>query len=147
MLARFSAVLIGGVTAIALFTAASEARSSLSGSKLPDKLPSKESADFALAAERAELEPSYRMRGLGLDFEGAKPNPHFYTWMVVPSWGQGVVFFAVDSRTGDVWAYLGCQLVRSQELATLQARFRQRFGVPAWRVRQIERGGFPDEDC
>ncbi len=118
-----------------------------SESQLPDRLPRIASADFALAAERAELEPRYRERGLGLDFEGARPNPHFYTWTVVPTWGQGAVFFAVDRRTGDVWAYLGCKLVRSRELASLQARFRSRFDVPAWRVRQIEKEGYPGEAC
>lgn len=143
----FSIVLVGGVTATALLTAARGAGSSHSGSQLPDRLPRVESADFALAAERAELEPSYRKRGLGLDFEGTKLSPHFYSWNVIPTWGEGFNFYAVDRRTGDVWAYLGCELVRSRELATLQARFRQRFDVPAWRVRQIERAGFPGEDC
>lgn len=143
MLTRLSVVFIGGVTAIVLITAVHAASTSHSGSLLPDRLPSRESADFALAGERAELEPSYRKRGLGLDFEGAEPNSHFYTWTVVPSWGEGVVFFAIDRRTGDVWRPMGCGLVRSKELSTLQAHFRRRFGVPAWRVRQIEKQGFP----
>jgi hypothetical protein len=115
--------------------------------QLPDRLPRKESAEFALAAERATLEPAYRKRGLGLDFEGVKPNHHFYTWTVVPTWGQGVVYFAVDRRTGDVWAYLGCERVRSRELAALQAKFRRRFNVSAWQVRNIEQEGFPGPDC
>jgi len=142
-----SVVLVGGVTAIALLTAARGAGSSKSGSQLPDRLPMANSADFALAAERAELEPGYRKRDLGLDFEGAKPNPHFYAWDVIPTWTDGLEYFAVDRRTGDVWAYFGCERVRSEELANLQARFRRRFDVPAWRVRQIEREGFPGEYC
>jgi hypothetical protein len=117
------------------------------GPPLPDRLSPMESANFAKAAYRAELMPSYRERSLGLDFEGAKPNPHFYTWTIVPTWGEGVAFFAVDRRTGDVWPALGCERVRSPELAALQARFRQRFGVPAWRVRQIEAEGDPIEGC
>jgi hypothetical protein len=108
----FSVVLVGGVTAVALLTAARGAGSSL-----------------------------------GLDFEGAKPNPHFYAWDVIPTWTDGLEYFAVDRRTGDVWAYFGCERVRSEELANLQARFRRRFDVPAWRVRQIEREGFPGEYC
>jgi hypothetical protein len=88
-----------------------------------------------------------RQQNLGLDFEGAKPTPHFYTWTIVPTWGQGVVYFGVDRRTGDVWAYLGCERVRSGELAALQAKFRRRFNVPAWQVREIERDGFPDANC
>src|SRR5258706_15984406 len=127
--------------------AAAAGLTSHSGSQLPDRLQAKESADFARAAERAELEPRYRKRGLGLDFESGRPKPHFYTWTVIPSWGQGVDYFAVDRRTGDVWAYLGCELVRSRELASLQARFRRRFDVPPWRVRQIEKEGFPGEAC
>jgi hypothetical protein len=143
MLVRFSAVLIVGVIALQGYeVAALETGSSHSGSQPLDRLTGKESADFALAAERAELEPRYRKRGLGLDFEGTKPNPHFYTWTVIPTWGEGFVYFAVDRRTGDVWAYLDCKLVRSRELATLQERFRRRFDVPAWQVRQIEREGF-----
>ena len=109
---------------------------------LPDRLPKAESAKLALAAERAELEPQYRKRGLGVDFEGIKPSPHFFTWTVIPSWGQGVVYFAVDRRTGDVWAYLGCRLIRSRELALIQTRFRQQFGVAQRQVRRIERQGF-----
>jgi hypothetical protein len=147
MRARLSAALIGGVTTIALLTAARGVGSSHSGSQLPDRLQRTESTDFVLAAERAELEPGYRKRGLGLDFGGTKPNSHFYTWTVIPSWGEGVVYFAVDRRTGDVWAYLGCELVQSPELATLQTRFMRRFEVPAWRVRQTEKEGFPGEDC
>jgi hypothetical protein len=143
MLARFSAALIGSVTAIALLTGARDAESNHSSSQLPDRLPRRESADFVLAAMRAELEPGYRKRGLGLDFDGTQPNSHFYTWMVIPSWGQGVDYFAVDRRTGDVWADLGCGLIQSHELAILQAHFRRRFDVPAWRVRQIEKEGFP----
>lgn len=36
--------------------------------ELPDRLPRVGSADFVLAAMRAQLEPAYRKRGLGLDF-------------------------------------------------------------------------------
>ena len=135
------------VVELALLPARPRAMDSHSPSPVPDRLPRIESADFALAAERAELEPAYRRRGLGLDFEGAKPSSHFYTWTVIPTWGQGVVFFAVDRRTGDVWAYLGCERVRSPKLAALQARFRRRFKVAAWQVLRIEREGFPDPDC
>ena len=112
-----------------------------------DRLSRTDSGRFAQAAERAGLEPRYRSRSLGLDFEGTKPNPHFYTWSVIPSWGQGVVFFVVDRRTGDVWPYLGCERVRSPELAALQARFRQRFGVRLSQVRRIEKEGSPVEEC
>lgn len=135
--------MISGRPLIILSVAASLA--SHSTSRLPDQLPRAESADLAIAAERAELEPRYRKRGLGLDFEGIKPNPHFYTWTVIPTWGEGFVHFAVDRRTGDVWAYLGCEQVRSPELSALQSRFRRRFNVPAWQVRQIERQGPPRE--
>ena len=113
----------------------------------PAKLTRSDSAAFALAAERAELEPAYRIRGLGLDFEGEKPNSHFYTWAVVPSWGQGSTHFAVDHRTGDVWAYLGCKRVQSRELAFLQAKFRHRAKLPPADVAMIRREGFPDPDC
>jgi hypothetical protein len=142
-----STIFIGSVAAIALLTAATEAASSQSDFQLPDRLSKTESADFALAAERAELEPAYRKRGLGLNFEGAMSDPHFYSWTVIPSWGEGLVYFAIDRRTGDVWAYLGCELVQSQKLALLQESFRHRFNVSVWRVRQIEKRGFPSEDC
>ena len=131
---------IAGLLLLPMPLAAAESRSD---PQVPDRLTVKESADFALAAERAELDPAYRKRGLGLDFEGAKPTPHFYSWNVIPTWGQGFVYFAVDRRTGDVWAYLGCQRVRSRELGALQAKFRQRFDVTAEQVREIERGGAP----
>ena len=135
------------VAGLVLLPGTSTALESHSRPQLPDRLPRIESAEFARAAERAELEPAYRRRSLGLDFEGLSPSPHFYTWMVVPSWGQGVVFFAVDRRTGDVWAYLGCERVRSRALAALQANFRRRFNVSARQVREIEREGFPGTGC
>jgi hypothetical protein len=116
-------------------------------SQLQDGMPATESADFALAGMRAELEPAYRKRGLGLDFEGTKPNRHFYMWSVIPTWGQGVYHFAVDRRTGDVWAYFGCKRLRSRQLASLQAKFRRRFHVTARQVRRIEREGFPGSAC
>ena len=124
-------------------------KSSRSGSQLPDRLQRVESADFARAAARAEMEPRYRKRGLGFDFEGATPGPHFYTWTIIPTWGQGVIYYAVDRRTGEVWPYFGCKRIQSPELAALQARFRRHFKVPAWRVRQIEREGNPNvgADC
>jgi hypothetical protein len=117
------------------------------GSQLPDRLSAKTSADFALAAMRADLAPRYRTRGLGLDFGGAKPNAHFFTWTVIPTWGEGFDYFIVDRRTGVVWAAFGCRLAKSPELTGMQVRFRRRFGVPAWRVRQVERDGYPQEDC
>ena len=117
------------------------------GDPYPDKLTKNDSAAFALAAERAELEPAYRKRGLGLDFEGERPNSHFYAWTVIPSWGQGVTHFAVDRRTADVWAYLGCKRVRSRELSLLQTQFRRRVNIPASEVTMIRRQGFPDPDC
>ena len=115
--------------------------------QLTDGLSAVESANFVKAAYRAELMPSYRKRGLGLDFEGTRLNPHFYSWTVIPTWRQGLAYFAVDRRTGDVWPALGCERARAPELAALQTRFRQRFGVPAWRVRQIEKEGNPDKGC
>ncbi len=135
------------VTGLLLFPTSSTALESHSRAQLPNRLTRMESADFALAAERAELEPTFRKRGLGLDFEGEKPTRHFYAWTVIPTWGQGVVHFSVDRRTGDVWAYLGCERVRSRELGALQARFRRRFNVGAWQVQKIERVGFPDPNC
>ena len=114
---------------------------------LADSLPKGQSANFALAAERAQMEPRYRKIGLGLDFEGVTPNRHFYTWIVVPSVGEGVDYLAVDRRTGDVWAYLACKRLRSPELAALQARFRRRYHVPESLVRQIEKAGSPTTGC
>jgi hypothetical protein len=148
MFSRFSAVLTAAVIAFqSSEVLAHDAGPSPSGSQLPEKLEAKESADFALAAERAELEPRYRKRGLGLDFEGATPNSHFYTWAVIPTWGEGIDYYIVDRRTGDVWSAFDCKLAHSQELANLQARFRRRFSVPAWRVREIEREGYPGLGC
>lgn len=135
------------VAGLALLPGALAASGSHSRARLPDNLPARESGDFALAAERALLEPAYRHRGLGLDFEGEHPSPHFYQWSVIRSWGQGIEHHAVDRRTGDVWANLGCERVRSRELAALQARFRRRFHVPASQVRKIEREGFPASGC
>src|SRR3954454_1434723 len=132
---RLAATLGLGVVALVLLCNGSLTHSR---SQLADKLTRIESAHFALAAERAGLEPGYRKRGLGLDFQGEKPNSHFYTWMVVPTWGEGVTYFAVDRRTGEVWAYLGCEQVRSRELEALQAKFRRRFNVPASQVQRIE---------
>jgi hypothetical protein len=117
------------------------------GAELSDRLPRNESADFAVAAHRAVLEPSYRNRKLGWDFEGEKPNAHFYTWTIVPSWGQGVSFYSVDRRTGDVWAALGCGLIQSPEIAALQANFRRRFGITKGQVQRIERQGNPNTGC
>ena len=135
------------VAGLVLLPGTLAASASHSRAQLPDNLPARESGDFALAAERALLEPAYRHRGLGLDFEGELPNSHFYQWSVIPSWGQGVEHYAVDRRTGDVWANLGCERVRSRELAALQARFRRRFHVSASQVREIEREGFPGTGC
>src|ERR1700710_891703 len=100
------------VAGLVLFPSSLTALESHSRSQLPDRLPRIESANFAFAAMRAELEPAYRKRGLGLDFEGAIWNRHFYSWMVVPTWGQGLDYFEVDRRTGDVWADSGCERVR-----------------------------------
>jgi hypothetical protein len=150
--ARWPRALTSVLTAVVIAFQSSDvlaldAGSSPSGSQLPEKLQAKESADSALAAERAEMEPRYRKRGLGLDFEGATPNSHFYTWDVIPTWGEGIDYFIVDRRTGDVWSAFDCKLAHSQELAHLQARFRRRFGVPAWRVRKIESEGYPGLGC
>ncbi len=124
------------------------AAAALVGGQLPDRLPRTESADFAIAAERAQLEPSYRKRPLGLDFNGTSPNPHVYLWTVVPTWGEGFVHFYVDRRTGTVWGGYGdCGPVHSPELAALQTRFRHRFHVSQSMVRQIERTGDPREEC
>ena len=123
------------------------ASAALAGTPLPDRLSREESADFALAGARAQLEPSYRKRALGLDFEGERPNSHFYTWSVIPTWGQGVSFYSVDRRTGDVWPALGCELIHSRELAALQARFRQRFNISKRLVRRIESEGDPNVGC
>lgn len=93
------------------------------------------------------MEPRYRRHSLGLDFEGARSNSHFYTWAVIPTWGEGIDYYIVDRRTGDLWSEFDCKLAHSQELANLQARFRRRFGVPAWRVRKIESEGYPGLGC
>jgi hypothetical protein len=113
----------------------------------PDRLSAAISQDFADAAMRAQLEPSYRKRGLGFDFQDRRPNRHFHSWMVIPTWGQGVHYFSVDRRTGDVWADASCELVRSPKLASLQAKFRRRFRVTASQVQQLERQGFPGPAC
>ncbi len=115
--------------------------------QLPDRLPMEDSAAFALAGERAQLLPNYRGRGLGLDFQGTPYNAHFYSWAVVPTWGKGIDYFSVDRRTGDVWADLGCELMRSPKLTALQARFRHQFHIPALLVRQIEKEGSPAIGC
>jgi hypothetical protein len=113
-----------------------------------DRLPRKDSAAFALAAERAQLEPSYRKRPLGLDYNNDTSNPHFYSWTVVPTWGQGFVYFYVDRRTGTVWGgYSNCTPIHSPELADLQARFRRRFHIQVSKVRQIDKEGSPQEEC
>ena len=112
-----------------------------------DKLSRSESSAFALAAARAGLSPHDRKRALGFDFEGQNPNSHFYTWMIVPSWGEGVDNLAVDRRTGDVWRLVSCKQIRSPELAALQAKFRRSFNVSASEVRMIEHQGFPSPDC
>src|SRR4051794_37098859 len=106
-------VIVAGLLLLPSSLAAFESHSR---SPLPDGFPAIESGDFALAAMRAGLEPAYRKRGLGLDLEGAMPTPPFSSWMVIATWVQGVVYCAVDRRTGDVWAYLGCERVRSREL-------------------------------
>jgi len=144
---RLSAAIVVVATALVLLTAARGSGPPNLQSQLPNLLPMKESADIAAAAYRAELEPSYRKRDLGFDFDGTKPNQHFFTWMIIPTWGQGVSFFGVDRRTADVWDYLGCRLIKSDELTAIQSRFRQRYHIPLWRVRQIEKEGFPGEDC
>ena len=113
-----------------------------------DRLPRRDSAEFALAAERAQLEPSYRKGPLGLDGNGDAGSPHFYSWTIIPTWGQGVVYFYVDRRIGTVWGdYSDCRPIHSPELTALQARFRRRFHVPTSKVRQIEREGSPQEEC
>jgi hypothetical protein len=139
-------VLSAAAMGVSLFPDSPESVAARARYELADSLPQKQSAEFALAAQRAMLDPGYRKRELGLDYDGAKPNSHFYSWMVVPTWGQGVAFFSVDRRTADVWAHLGCRRVQSPELAALQTNFRRRFKVSAAQVRAIEREGFPG-DC
>jgi hypothetical protein len=129
--------------ALALIPTAMTASPSGARPELADRLPAVESGDFARAAMRAQLEPAFRKRPLALDFGGTKPSRHFHFWTVIPTWGQGLVYYYVDRRTGDVWAALGCERVRSRELAALQAKFRRRFHVSAQQVRDIEREGFP----
>ena len=113
-----------------------------------DKLPGKDSAAFAIAAERAQLEPRYRKRGLGLDGNSDAAYPHFYFWTVIPTWGEGFDYFWVDRRTGTVWGgYSACTPIHSPELAALQARFRRRFHISVSTVQQIDREGSPQEEC
>jgi hypothetical protein len=120
----------------------------LSASHLPDRLPRVGSADFALAAERSELEPNYRKRPLGLDYNGVATNPHFYFWTVIPTWGQGVDYFYVDRRTGSVWGgYADCRPIHSPHLAALQARFRRKVHIAASEAQRIEREGSPEDEC
>ena len=59
------------------------------------------------------MEPRYRKRGLGLDFEGATPNSHFYTWAVIPTWGEGSDSHIVDRRTGDGAVYANRPIPKS----------------------------------
>ena len=113
-----------------------------------DMLPRKDSGKLALAADRAQMEPRYRRRPLGLDYNAKAGNSHFDFWTVIPTWGQGVVNFYIDRRTGTVWGgYSDCRPIHSPELTALQTRFRRRFHVPASKVRQIEREGSPQEVC
>ena len=113
-----------------------------------DRLPKQDSAEFARAAERALLEPTYRKRPLGLDYNGNAEHIHFYSWTVVPTWGQGFAYFYVDRRTGTVWGSYGvCQPIHSPELTVLQPRFRRRFHISASTVRQIDQEGSPQLEC
>ncbi len=127
--------------------AARDTRASGIGSEA-DRLPGKDSAAFAIAAERAQLEPRYRKRALGLDRNSDAAYPHFYYWTVIPTWGEGFDYFWVDRRTGAVWGgHSACTPLHSPELAALQARFRRRFHVSVSTVRRIDRDGSPKEEC
>jgi len=129
----------------ALAVAAALALVSVEG-PLPDRLAREKSADFALAGERAQLDPRYRRRPLGLDYNAAAPD-HFYLWTVIRTWGQGVEYFYIDRRTGTVWGGYSCGPIHSPQLASLQLRFRRRFHIPSSKVREIEREGGPQEEC
>jgi hypothetical protein len=120
-----------------------------SGPGLPDRLPRKASSEFAVAADRAQLERRYRKMGLGLDWGGVpSDHPHFYTWTVIPTLGQGVRYYWVDRRTATVWGgYVNCEPIHGAPLAALQARFRRRYHLTQSEVRRIEREGSPLAEC
>jgi hypothetical protein len=132
---------------LALLPGALAAAQNHSGLHLRDRLSVSDSAALARAAMRAELEPACRRRPVALDFEGAQANPHFYFWMAIPTWGQGLWYFSVDRRTGDVWSHFGCKRASSSELTALQTKLRRRFHLSPSQVRDIEREGFPGTPC
>jgi hypothetical protein len=73
-----------------------------------------------------------REKRLGFDFmdDQARPDERYLVITLVPSRGEGVLNFAVDRKTGDVWsAASSCLEMTNSRLRGLQAKLRRQLGV------------------
>jgi hypothetical protein len=76
----------------------------------------------------AALTPSERR--LGADFGGSEAQERYLYVTLVPSRGEGVLNFAVDRRTGDVWsATSSCLEITNSRLHRLQVETRHQLGI------------------
>jgi hypothetical protein len=108
-----------------------------------------DAASLAELAQKADAPPADAdFRVSQMDPNGNEPDPNFYSFSGMTNGTEKMLgSYAVDRRTGDVWRYLGCTLVKSHPLESLQGRYRQRLRVSGWEVHRIEQGGGPAGSC
>jgi hypothetical protein len=107
-----------------------------------------DAASLAELAQKADVPAGTDYRVFPMDPNGNEPDPNFYSFSGMTNGSEKIIgSYAVDRRTGDVWRYLGCTLVRSHALESLQDRDRHRLHVSGWEVHRIEQAGGPAGSC
>ena len=113
------------------------------------RLSQADAASLAELAQKVDVtaaEADYRV--FPMDPNGNEPDPNFYSFSGMTNGTEKIIgSYAVDRRTGDVWRYLGCTLVRSHPLESLQGRYRQRLHMSGAEVHRIEQAGGPAGSC
>lgn len=76
------------------------------------------------------LTPSEKRLGFDFMDDQACPGERYLAITLVPSRGEGVLNFAVDRKTGDVWsATSSCLEMTNSRLSALQAKLRRQLGI------------------
>jgi hypothetical protein len=95
----------------------------------------------AIALAQAALTPGERK--VGADFDHIQTTSRGYLMVtLVPLRGEGVVNFAVDRRTGDVWSpSRECFEITNDRVRSLQAKLRRQLGISQSDYRKLKTHG------